>query len=121
MCFLGGHDMYNKTTKPTFFGYFVDEILAGVNSGHACAEIKTYGKNYRSRGLYVFEKYRNMGIGTALLLATSEQARKERMKTIWSYPKNTSWNTYSKAGYSLASDWEISETGTNAYAYSILD
>lgn len=121
MRFLEGHDMYNKTTPATFFGYFVDGKLAGVNSGHRCAEVPVYGLNYRSRGLYVHEKYRGQGIGTALLKATAKQGRQEGCKTVWSYPKNTSWDTYNRAGFTLAGAWHDSETGTNAYAYCILE
>ena len=120
MCFLGDHNMYNKTTRVTFLGYYIDGKLCGVNSGHGCAEVPVYGNNYRSRGLFVHEKYRGRGIGTALLLATIEQARTENYKSVWSYPKNTSWDTYNRAGFTLASAWHDSETGTNAYAYCIL-
>jgi GNAT superfamily N-acetyltransferase len=110
MCFLEGYDLFNMQTSPTFLAYMIDGEIAGVNSGHMCN-----GKHYRSRGLYVFDKYRGNGLGTILLKATIEQAIAENATMCWSYPKDTSWKSYSRAGYRLASDFEISENGTNAY------
>jgi GNAT superfamily N-acetyltransferase len=109
MSFMGGYDLQNMTS-PTFFAYMIDGEIAGVNSGHMCKD-----NDYRSRGLYVFEKFRGRGIGTILLKETIEQARKEEASLCWSYPKDTSWNTYAKAGFTLVSDWEVAENGTNAY------
>lgn len=117
MCFLNGYNMNNKISKPTFFGFFVDNILVGVNSGHSCEPNENYGKNYRSRGLFVFEQYRNLGIGKQLLLATAATAKLQQCSIIWSYPKYTSWSVYEKAGFQLASAWQSSETGVNAFAY----
>lgn len=110
MCFLEGYDLFNMQTTPTFLAYMIDNKIAGVNSGHMCNN-----SHYRSRGLYVFEEYRGNGLGTILLKATIEQAIKENASMCWSYPKDTSWKTYSRAGYRLASEFEISENGTNAY------
>ena len=110
MCYLGGYDLVNMDSIPTFLAYVIDGEIAGVNSGHMCKD-----NAYRSRGLYVFEKFRGKGIGTALLKATIEQAVKEEAALCWSYPKDSSWNTYTRAGFTLVSDWESSENGTNAY------
>lgn len=110
MSFMGGYDLQNMYHEPTFFAYIIDGEIAGVNSGHMCKD-----NDYRSRGLYVFEKFRGKGIGTILLTATIEQARVEEASICWSYPKDSSWSTYSKAGFILVSDFEKSENGTNAY------
>lgn len=111
MNFLNGYDMRSMYTTPTFFAYVQDDKIIGVNSGHMCGD-----NSYRSRGLYVSTEYRNQGIGVKLLLETISQAKKESANFIWSYPRQTSWNTYQKAGFMLASDWEISETSdSNAY------
>lgn len=110
MCFLGGYDLVNMNTSPTFFAYMIDGEIAGVNSGHMCKD-----NEYRSRGLFVFEKFRGRGIGTELLKATIEKAREEGAALCWSYPKDTSRKTYESAGFALVSEFEISDTGNNAY------
>lgn len=114
MCFLGSYELYNMSTKPTFFGYFANNSLIGVNSGHMCS-----GFQYRSRGLYVMEQYRGMGIGRELLLATINQAKKENAIMCWSYPRQSSWKTYKSSGFQLITDWEKSETSDNN-AYCVL-
>ena len=113
MCYLGGYDIQNMTS-PTFFAYMIDNEIAGVNSGH-----RTMNDGYRSRGLYVFEKFRGMGIGTHLLKATIEQAKLEHCNMCWSYSRKSSWKSYLNAGFELASDWEISET-SDANAYCVI-
>jgi len=110
MIFLGGYDTGNMNNTATFFAFVANKKIYGVNSGHLCTD-----GSYRSRGLFVFPEYRNKGIGTDLLLATIDQGNKESAKFTWSYPKQTSWNAYKKAGYSLSSPWEKSELGFNAY------
>lgn len=115
MCHLGGYNMYNMSTKPSFFAYIIKDAIVGVNSGHMCAN-----DQYRSRGLYVFPDYRNKGIGTELLLKTIEQGVSEGANMIWSYPKQSSWRTYEKAGFVLSGDWEKSELGFNAYCNLIV-
>lgn len=110
MCFLGGYSMHNMTTKPTFLAYMIDGNIAGVNSGHMCEN-----DHYRSRGLFVFDQFRGRGIGVALLKATIDQGKSEGAKMCWSYPRDTSWKMYASAGFTLASEFEQSETGMNAY------
>ena len=114
MSYLGGYSSYNMNTNPTFFGYYVNYDLAGVNSGHICEN-----NQYRSRGLYVFDKYRNKGIGVQLLMATISQAKNESASMIWSLPRYTSWKTYEKSGFTLSSDWFETET-SDKNAYCIL-
>lgn len=114
MKFRGGYDIDNMSFNPTFFGYFNNTTIVGVNSGHSCV-----GGSYRSRGLYVFPEFRKHGIGIQLLRAAIMQARSENAYCIWSYPKLSSWSTYEKARFSLASDWEHSELDINAYAVKI--
>lgn len=110
MSFMGGYSMQNMTFQPTFLAYMIDGNIAGVNSGHRCSD-----DSYRSRGLFTFDQYRNRGVGKSLLEATIEQAKKEDTFLVWSYPRQTSWNVYERAGFSLTSDWHETETGINAY------
>jgi len=118
MCYLNGYDMANMASNPTFYGYIIDDTIVGVNSGHACPN----QNNYRSRGLWVNSKYRGRGIGQQLLAAIIKQAQQERYTEIWSYPRRSSWPTYSAVGFKLVSDWETSETSEeNAYCILNLD
>lgn len=110
MIYLGGIDISNMSYCPTFFAYIVNNKIYGVNSGHKCKD-----QSYRSRGLYVFPEHRKNGIGSKLLLAVIAQAKKENCKFIWSYPKQSSWTSYQKVGFSLTSVWETSEMDINAY------
>jgi ribosomal protein S18 acetylase RimI-like enzyme len=111
MNFLSGYDMGNMATRPTFFGYIIDEKIIGVNSGHGCRD-----GSYRSRGLWVHPNCRKKGIGRSLLQEAVNQGMKEQCKMIWSYPRQSSWPTYSGVGFKLASDWQPSETSeSNAY------
>jgi GNAT superfamily N-acetyltransferase len=114
MKFFGGYDIENMSFDPTFFGYFFNNQLVGVNSGHSCVD-----GSYRSRGLFVFPEFRKHGIGVQLLRAAITQAHAEYAYCIWSYPKKSSWTTYEKAGFTLASNWEQSELDINAYAIKI--
>jgi GNAT superfamily N-acetyltransferase len=115
MCFLEGYDFFNMETTPTFFAITVNGEIAGINSGHMCKDLQ-----YRSRGLFVFEKFRGKNFGRDLLLATIDQAREEGADMCWSYPRKTSWKSYIAAGFELASGWESSETN-DANAYCKID
>lgn len=110
MVYLGGYDMFNMETTPTFFAYKIDGKIAGVNSGHMCA-----GNQYRSRGLFVFEEFRGLGIGTKLLISTINQGKRESATMCWSYPRDTSWMTYHNAGFEKVGNYISGETGNNAY------
>jgi GNAT superfamily N-acetyltransferase len=112
MNFLGGYDIKNMISTPTFFAYKLDNKIVGVNSGHLCRD-----NSYRSRGLFVFTEYRKQGIGKILLLATIDKGRDECADYVWSYPKQSSWLTYEAAGFNLASIWEQSELDLNAYCH----
>ena len=102
--------MFNMTTKPTFFACMIDNEIAGVNSGHMCDNLE-----YRSRGLFVFDRFRGKGIGTRLLRITLEQGRSEEAVLCWSYPRDTSRGIYGNAGFKLVSEFEVGESGNNAY------
>jgi len=110
MLYLTGYDLKNFNYIPSFFGCFVDNKLAGVNSGHLCID-----SSYRSRGLFVFEEFRGKNIGVNLLSATIEQAKNENAKFIWSYPRLNSYKTYKKAGFIISTDWTETENGKNAF------
>jgi GNAT superfamily N-acetyltransferase len=110
MLITGEYELKNFKYPATYLGYFIDRQLVGCNSGHKCCD-----GTYRSRGLFVFPKFRGLGIGTKLLKAIIEQSRKEESTLCWSYPRIESWPTYKAAGFELISEWKNDEIGTNAY------
>lgn len=113
MLYLEGYDMKNMSFTPSFFGYFVDRKLIGVNSGHLCSD-----NTYRSRGLWVDNDHRGHGYGKDLLQATIDQAKKESADSIWSFPRKTSWSTYRAVGFKKTGSWIKSETSeANAFCY----
>ena len=116
MIYLGGYDMNNMSTTPTFFGYILDDKIVGVYSGHLCSD-----GSYRSRGIWVDPDYRNKGIGKALISESIDQARKEGCSTTWAYPRKSTWPIFKSLGFELASEWSSSETSdANAYVVCIL-
>lgn len=109
MLYLNGYDMNNYAQPVHFLGYFINSKLVGVNSAHSCTD-----GSFRSRGLWVDPEHRGKGIGQALLRQTIEL--KENATFIWSYPRQSSWNTYNAVGFQLASNWQASDTSeANAY------
>lgn len=106
----GTYDIKNFDNEPTFLLFIDQGKIAGCNSGHLCSD-----NTYRSRGLYVFPEYRKKGIGKELLKSTINIGIEQQANLIWSYPRYESWSTYSSAGFTLAGQWEKSETGINTY------
>lgn len=115
MMFMGGYDMeLLKKYEPTFWGYFIDDTLAGVNSG-----FRTSDYSYRSRGLYVKPKYRRIGIGQDLLDKTILQGINEGCSVIWSIPRQDAYSTYHSVGFNKIGPWfdKDMEFGPNCYAF----
>lgn len=106
----GTFDIKNFDFNPAFLILYDNDKIAGCNSGHMCAD-----GSYRSRGLFVFPEFRKKGYGKELLLHTINMGIEEKAKLVWSYPRFESWSTYESAGFTLASEWNNSETGVNAY------
>lgn len=106
MQYLGGYhtDVFNRFF-PMFFVYYLDGEIAGVNSGHCSTS-----EHFRSRGLYVFEKYRKMGIGTELLKYTIQAAKDHSCNLCWSLPRETALSTYVSAGFVQTSEFIKTET-----------
>lgn len=99
MLYLSGYDNEIKNmlySKPVFYAYLVDNYIAGVNSFHKVNE-----KQCRSRGLYVFPKYRKMNIGIHLLKYAIDENRNKGYDFIWSMPRSSAIKTYEKAGYKI--------------------
>lgn len=86
-------------SRPFFYGYFKDDKVLGVNSYYHVND-----EQCRSRGLYVFPKYRKSGIATELLKYAIDQNRYKGYKFIWSKPRDTAIKSYQAAGYKITSD-----------------
>jgi len=107
------YDMGNFLLPSWYHGFYVNGELAGVNSGHMCTDMSA-----RSRGLWVYPKYRQKGIGKQLLIASIDKALIHNSLSVWSYPRKSSWQTYESAGFVLTSEWQNTETSeANAYCY----
>lgn len=112
MC-LFKHSEWFKVTEVQshYFGYYIDNKLVGVNSGHT-----TVFASFRSRGLYVSPEYRNQSIGLKLLKHTIEVGRNlYSADIVWSYPRKEALNVYEKAGFKKISDFEQGDYGINCY------
>lgn len=107
-----GHNSWHKTEKVMthYFGYYIDDKLVGVNSGHTTALI-----TFRSRGLYVLPEYRKQGIGLKLLKHTIKIGSNYTDDIIWSYPRKEALSVYEQAGFKRISDFEQGDYGINCY------
>jgi N-acetylglutamate synthase-like GNAT family acetyltransferase len=107
------YDMGNFLLPVWYLGYYADNTLIGVNSGHMCVDASA-----RSRGLWIAPEFRQNGYGKELLLSTIEKAKEHNATSVWSLPRKSSWPTYNSAGFILTSDWKQTETSeANAYCY----
>lgn len=98
----------------TFLAVYVNDQLAGVNSGHMAGD-----RLYRSRGLYVLKEYRSLGLGQLLLTETTEQGAREGATACWSMPRISSLDTYKHVGFVQTSRPFGTETSdANVYAIS---
>lgn len=113
MRWLGdGYDMnvYRQYT-PVFYGAFVNGVMVGVNSIHGI------GNGCRSRGLYVVESMRGMGIANLLLQHSVKEAQRLGFPNIWTCPRQSAMKAYEKVGFVQCSEFDNDlEFGPNCYA-----
>lgn len=110
MVYLGGFDMSIYNNKPTFFALKENDEIIAVNSGHM-----TINKHYRSRGLWVKEKYRKQGYTYVLFKALFKQALLEKAEYVWSFPKEIAVQAYIKNGFSISGSIIDNELGPHYY------
>jgi len=113
MQYLSGYDVtiYNRYT-PYFFAYYIDNNIVGINSAHKSSQTE-----FRSRGLYVFDEYRNKGIGKQLLEYTVKLGKIEGCEYCWSVPRKTALSTYLSSGFEKSSEFFKTDTSDeNCYA-----
>jgi GNAT superfamily N-acetyltransferase len=118
MLYLGGYNMeIYKKFQPFFFFFFVNNELAGVNSCH-----QTDDKSMRSRGVFIFEKYRSLKLSRYLFDFVEDKAIKENCNNIWSLPRASAIKAYHSFGFNITSDLinENVEFGPNYYVLKSL-
>jgi len=87
-------------SNPIYLGYYVNDVLVGVNSGHIVGN-----REYRSRGLWVDEKFRGQNIGKQLLISVIDQGKIQNSLYTWSLPRKQSLYAYLSAGFEKTSKW----------------
>lgn len=110
------YDMNIFTYPVYFWGVYINDSLAGVNSGHLINS-----DEFRSRGLWVDPQYRRNGIASILLTVTKTQAKKSGAKMIWTMPRESALPAYQSVGFSTIGNYFKTETSEkNIYAYIML-
>lgn len=110
--YLGGYDtdIYTKF-HPTFLGLYDNKNPIGCISGH-----KSSHEDYRIRGIYIINSYRNKGLSKLLFNRIILQAKKENATQIWSFPKKESFFSYKKVNFIQTTDWLKTSYGLNCFA-----
>ena len=99
-----------------YWGFYNNDQLCGVNSGHATTDTE-----YRSRGLWVDPMWRSEGVGTALLSKTIEHAKLEGYVMCWSLPRVSALSVYKRSGFLEVGERLSTETSyQNVYVKSYL-
>lgn len=117
--FCGGFNMDYKNRTCYFFSAKnmseqhgpIGELM-GVVSGHG-----TEAQEFRLRGLYIFEKYRNHGVARALVQEIERRALLSEACLIWTLPRKANLAFYVKQGFTQITDWSNEyEFGPNCVA-----
>ena len=115
MLFHGGFDMSIPARyQALFLGLFAHGQLCGVVSGHPTSETE-----FRLRGLCVHPEHRGRGWGTLLLRAALEAASSSGASVAWSYPRDSAWFAYEKAGFRKIAR-KLRDGDQNCYAMAAL-
>lgn len=70
------------------------ETIVGCNAGH-----KSGPRDYRTRGLFVEDSVRGLGIAGELFSLLETQAKMECCRWLWSYPRLSALPVYQKMGF----------------------
>ena len=112
MVYLGGYDMSLKDEEPTFFKMVSDHgLTVGVNS-----IVRTGRLEFRSRGLWVHNDWRYLGLGRGLLEASKTEARKLGGKVMWTMPRDSALPAYESVGFVRTTPFFEADYGSNCYA-----
>ena len=93
------------------------EVVA-LAAGHPIDE--TY---YRTRGIWVSEDYRGLGLITSVLWAVLRDAADQGCSIVWTLPRKQALNAYVRAGFKQDSEFFDEDVlyGPNCYAICTLD
>lgn len=110
-----GYDMaIYQIAQPFFFGVrSANSELVGVVSGFA-----TSSEHFRSRGLCVLPEFRGRGPGVLLLKAVLTKAEDLGFRLVWSFPRDSAFATYQRAGFRQVSDWFPNSEGLGRNCYA---
>lgn len=105
------YDMDIFNYPAIYWGFYDNDQLCGVNSGHATSDTE-----YRSRGLWVDPLWRSEGVGTTLLTKTLDHAKDLGYSMIWSLPRVSSVGAYYRAGFvDIGSQVKTETSDANIY------
>jgi GNAT superfamily N-acetyltransferase len=129
MRWLGGIDMTLMDSPASFWAARAStessSPIVGVLSGHYGGMIDT-SRSYRTRGLWVHERFRSQGLARQLIQAATEQALRENCTMLWTFPRQAAMGAYEKLGFQRVGDWigvndpGAGEFGPNCYAFKTL-
>ena len=131
MKWLGGIDMTLMSATTTFWSVRnkSDNRIIGVLSGHFGGVIEGkpgVARAYRTRGLWVADDMRRIGVAKLLMEAAFKQARAEKCPYVWTFPRESSIIFYESMKFVRAGDWIgvdnplAGEFGPNCYALAQL-
>lgn len=113
MKYLGGYDMENKIFSPLLLGIYDEYNIVAVNSLVLCND-----GSARSRGLWVDNSYRGLGLAKTILTKTITLAKLKNATFLWTIPRKSALPAYVSSGFIQTSNWfnEGMEYGPNCYA-----
>ena len=103
-----------RSIPSIFIGYFIDSQIVGVLNGY-----KTSSYFFRTRGLWVNDNYRRLGIATKLMKEVEKFAFKCGCFELWTIPRKSAINFYKQYGFEQMTDFIIRDDN-HCYATKII-
>lgn len=107
----GQIDMALMSQEAFFWACKAEDKIIGVMSG-----FQTSNQEFRLRGVWVDEDFRQKDIGTQLLERAITQAKELRCKKVWTMPRSTSWGFYQSNGFKMTGETSAFEFGPHYFA-----
>ena len=103
-----------RSIPSIFIGYYIDSKIIGVLNGY-----KTSPHFFRTRGLWVADDYRRLGIATKLMRNVEEFAFECGCKELWTIPRKSAINFYKQYGFEQMTDFIIRDDN-HCYATKLI-